>query len=110
MQTLVLVWIQFIHHFVDAYVSPEELKRYRVVTSIGDEEDNNSAIEDSMHGLIQSTYHVFLNAMLGGRGAGHCFVVCVIVKTEESSILRRAKCAVATPPPQSPSLKCHTFN
>ena len=109
MQTLVLVRIQFIHHFVDAYVSPEELKRYRVVTSIGDEENNNSAIEDGMHGLIQSTYYVFVNAMLGGRGAGHCncFVVCVIVKTEESSILRRAKCAVA---PFPPSLKCHTFN
>lgn len=46
MQTLVLVWIQFIPHSVDLYVSPEELKRYRVVTSVGDEEDSFSAIED----------------------------------------------------------------
>ena len=48
MQTLVLVLIQFIHHSVDLYVSPEELKRYRVVTSIGDEEDNYGAVEDGM--------------------------------------------------------------
>jgi hypothetical protein len=33
-------------HSVDSYVSPEELKRYRVVTSIGDGEDNFDAIED----------------------------------------------------------------
>lgn len=43
---IVLVWIQFIPHSVDSYVSPEELKRYRVVTSVGDEEDSFCAIED----------------------------------------------------------------
>ena len=43
---IVLVWIQFIPHSVDSYVSPEGLKRYRVVTSVGDEEDSFHAIED----------------------------------------------------------------
>ena len=46
---LVLVLIQFVHHSVDSYISPEELKRYQVVTTVnvGDEElDNCSAVED----------------------------------------------------------------
>ena len=44
----VLVLIQFVHHFVDSYVSPEELKRYQVVTTLHDhdEVDNCGAIED----------------------------------------------------------------
>ena len=74
---IVLVWIQFIPHSVDSYVSPEELKTYRVVTSVGDEEDSFCAIEDGnslMHVYTCTLYmHVILSLISCciERGAEH---------------------------------------